>query len=130
MRKWHRWLALFAGIFLVWIAATGLVGQVISLAGGEHHDGPPTTTAPNHIKSDITSLDTQQQAKKEQKGPPDDLYHFVIDLHSGNYFGFYGKTISAIFGAVLFFFALSGMWMYFDMFRKRKHIGRSRIFWK
>ena len=42
----------------------------------------------------------------------------------------FGKVISAIIGAALLFFAISGMWMYLNMFRKRKTIGRAGVFWK
>ena len=53
----------------------------------------------------------------------------IIELHSGNYFGPFGKVISVLMGAVMLFFSISGMWMYIDMFRKRKKIGRSGLFW-
>jgi hypothetical protein len=33
-------------------------------------------------------------------------------------------------GVALLFFAVSGMWMYVDMFRKRTRIGRKGLFWK
>jgi len=131
MRKWHRWLVIFAGVFLVWIAATGLVGQAVSLAGGEHHEGPPTGAAPGGPKSEVPP-----PGKGDQNGPPakrggrPDFYHLIIDLHSGNFFGPVGKVISALLGAAMLFFSVSGIWMYCDMFRRRKHIGRSGVFWK
>jgi hypothetical protein len=33
-------------------------------------------------------------------------------------------------GAALIFFAVSGMWMYVDMFRRRLAQGRKDAFWK
>lgn len=147
MRKWHRWLVIFSGVFLAWIAATGLVGQVISLAGAEQHEGRPAPTpapAPvmpaaegaNAIAAPADDGDDDDDAgdavapiakKHEKKG---DLYHLIIDLHSGAYFGPAGKVLSALLGAAMLFFSLSGIWMYIDMFRKRKRIGRTGIFWK
>lgn len=136
MRTWHRGLAVIAGIFIVWVATTGLLGQVISLAGFERHDAPPasavepganstpgiTATVPN------AAQDLPPAARPHKKRR--DLYHFIIDLHSGAYFGTLGKVISALVGAALLFFAISGMLMYVNMFRKRKAIGRSGLFWK
>ena len=28
MRKWHRWISLFFGVFMLFIAATGVLSQV------------------------------------------------------------------------------------------------------
>ena len=28
MRKYHRWLSVFFGVFLLWIAVTGLLSQI------------------------------------------------------------------------------------------------------
>lgn len=48
MRKWHRWLSLFFGIFMLWIAATGLLSQAADLwpapqssAAGQAIAAPP-----------------------------------------------------------------------------------------
>ncbi len=130
LRKWHRWLVILTGVFMLWIAATGFVGQVMTLAGGEHHDGPPPAGAgqPGAGRPEPMGDDGPPQPGKPH-GPPHDWYHFIIDLHSGNFFGPAGKVISSIMGAALLFFSISGMWMYVDMFRKRKTIGRSGIFW-
>ena len=65
----------------------------------------------------------------EHGGSPD-LYHVIIDLHSGAYFGPVGKGVSALLGAAMLFFSISGVWMYIDMFRKRRRSGRPGLFWK
>ena len=140
MRKWHRWLVVVTGVFMIWIAATGLIGQAMTLAGGEDHDGPPPVMAkeapaaplqPNPTVAPHTAArgDDHDGPPAKRGGPPHDLYHLLIDLHSDNFFGPLGKIISVLMGASLLFFAVSGMWMYVDMFRKRKNIGRSGIFW-
>jgi uncharacterized iron-regulated membrane protein len=135
LRKWHRWLAVLAGVFIVWIATTGLAGQVISLAGGEGHDAPPTA-AVGPVASGTPGISVPAPTGPDGPAAPakphrkrKDWYHFIIDLHSGAYFGAFGKIISAIMGAALLFFSLSGIWMYVNMFRKRKTIGRSGLFW-
>ena len=128
MRKWHRWLVIFAGVFLVWIAATGLIGQVISLTRTEHRDAPAANAQAGSAATAPMAENDPPKARKPRKNG--DLYHFIIDLHSGEYFGVVGKVLSALLGAVMLFFSLSGMWMYIDMFRKRKRIGRTGLFWK
>ena len=36
MRKFHRWISVFFGVFLLWIAVTGTLSQIVPLlAGGE-----------------------------------------------------------------------------------------------
>ena len=126
MRKWHRWLVIVAGIFMVWIAATGLVGHAMTLVGGEHHDGPQQQAGATHVAAPAS---TQNAKPAKHAKRPRDLQHLIIELHSGNYFGPFGKVISVLMGAVMLFFSISGMWMYIDMFRKRKKIGRSGLFW-
>jgi uncharacterized iron-regulated membrane protein len=130
MRKWHRWLVIFTGILLVWVAATGLVGQVMTLAGGEEHHGPPPGMAmPAGAKPALPQPGGGKDGPPDHRGGPPDLYHFIIDLHSGNVLGPVGKVISALLGAAMLFFSVSGMWMYIDMFRKRRRIGRTGLFW-
>ncbi|MFC4294138.1 PepSY domain-containing protein [Novosphingobium tardum] len=31
MRKWHRWLVVFFGVFLLWISVTGVLSQVVPI---------------------------------------------------------------------------------------------------
>ena len=131
MRKWHRWLVVFTGVFLVWIAATGLVGQVVSLAGGEHHEGPlPGANAGRPKLPTAAADDGDRNGPPGEHGGSPDLYHVIIDLHSGAYFGPVGKGVSALLGAAMLFFSISGVWMYIDMFRKRRRNGRPGLFWK
>jgi uncharacterized iron-regulated membrane protein len=36
VRKFHRWISVFFGVFLLWIAVTGTLSQIVPLlAGGE-----------------------------------------------------------------------------------------------
>ena len=45
MRKYHRWLSVLFGIFLLWIAGTGVLSQIVPIVqrGGfeEEREGPP-----------------------------------------------------------------------------------------
>jgi uncharacterized iron-regulated membrane protein len=124
MRKWHRWLVIFSAVFLVWIAATGVIGQILSLTSEEEHRKAPAVAA-----AQATAAAPGDRPAGTPRRKPD-LRHVIIDLHSGEYFGPLGKVLSAVMGVALLFFAVSGMWMYVDMFRKRTRIGRKGLFWK
>lgn len=150
MRKYHRWLVVFTGIFLLWIAVTGFLGQVISVAQhglGEEKHGPPSAqqaaapaaapgTKPvgeDAIKTAMAGIPTDKGVRcgpPRPKGGQKDLFHFIIDLHSGNYFGGIGKILSILMGAAMIFFTVSGMWMYLDMFRRRLKADKKGLFWK
>ena len=46
MRKWHRWLSLFFGMFMLWIATTGVLSQAAELLPGESAAAAPASAAP------------------------------------------------------------------------------------
>lgn len=52
---------------------------------------------------------------------------FVMELHSGEAFGPVGVWLSIASSIALAFFALSGVWMYVQMWRARK--GKGGLFW-
>lgn len=126
MRKWHRWLSLFFGVFMLWIAATGLLSQAADLwpasespalaqvAPPKGWECPPDWSCrPPNTDTGIRSL----------KG-------FFHHLHSGEEFGPVGQAISVLSGVALLFFAFSGLWMYVQMWRERAaRKARRRWFW-
>lgn len=113
MRKWHRWLVVFFGVFLLWIAGTGVGMQLADLFGGEDHDAPPAaSTAPDTDAK--PALATPAKPKPKQ-----DLHHILQHLHSGETFGPLGTVINTLSGLALLFFSFSGLWMYIQMWRAR-----------
>jgi uncharacterized iron-regulated membrane protein len=117
MRKWHRWLVVFFGVFLLWIAGTGVAMQVVSLFEGDR-DEPAAGQATG----------PQPAARPERK---EDLRHQLQELHSGEMFGPLGAVISTLSGAALLFFSFSGLWMYIQMWRNRaKRSLKPGWFWK
>jgi uncharacterized iron-regulated membrane protein len=53
MRKWHRWTTVFFGIFMLWMAVTGIASHVTALwpageapAASAAPAAPPASTAP------------------------------------------------------------------------------------
>jgi uncharacterized iron-regulated membrane protein len=132
MRKWHRWLSVFFGIFMLWIAATGVLSQVGSLANsagrGDEHDRAAAAAAampPGFVCPETLVC----RPKPKPGGWNVGLLHH---LHSGESFGPVGTAISILSGLSLIFFAFSGLWMYLQMFRargRRERPGESRFFW-
>ena len=135
MRKWHRWVAVLFGVFLLWISATGVLSQVGSIANNGLFEndrppsaapaGPPGFTCPD-------SMICRPKPTKPQAWNVGLLHH----LHSGETFGPVGTIISILSGLSLFFFAFSGLWMYIQMWRGRlarteqgKTVRGGRFFW-
>ena len=129
MRKWHRWLSVLFGIFLLWIAGTGVLSQAAVLW---------PTAEPTAV---------QRAAAKPPAGfvcpdgwrcsPPRDTtglrawtgtFHH---LHSGETFGPVGTAISVLSGVALLFFSFSGVWVYVRMWRARRAKRlKGGLFWR
>ncbi len=159
LRRYHRWLAPIFAIVFLWIAVTGLTIQFIRLTtpakpGEEeaalivssaqaHEHGKvipaapepapvePAQAAPAQVEPAqavpppaMTALDRERKERR-------DLSEFVMDLHSGKAFGPLGTWLSIVSGAVLIFLALSGLWMYVQMYRRRshRHHDGKKLFW-
>jgi uncharacterized iron-regulated membrane protein len=130
MRKWHRWLSILFGIFAIWIATTGLlshVGEWVNHAN-ERAAPPPPVSPPGFICPESMTCRPKPQPQAWNVGL---LHH----LHSGESFGEAGEIISFLTGFALLFFAVSGLWMYIQMYRGRGRVGQAkklrggRFFW-
>jgi uncharacterized iron-regulated membrane protein len=121
MRKWHRWLSVFFGVFLLWIATTGVLSQVPlwdemfrseaaeqALKAEEAKAIPPGFVCPETMMC---------RAKRKPGGLNIGLIHH---LHSGETFGPIGTIIATLSGLSMIFFSFSGLWMYVQMWRNRK----------
>jgi uncharacterized iron-regulated membrane protein len=133
MRKWHRWISVFFGIFMLWIAATGVLSQVGELVnnggfGDEHEEraGPPPG-----VPAGFVCPETMMCRPK----PSQEAGHWNVGLlhhlHSGEVFGPLGTVISILSGVALLFFSFSGLWMYIQMWKNRKDRSlKPGWFWK
>ena len=117
MRKWHRWLAVSFGVFLLWISTTGVLSQIGSLANkGGFEASSPAAAAPA-TPAGFTCPETMNCRPKPKPGAWNvGLLH---RLHSGEQFGPIGVVISILSGLALLFFSFSGLWMYIQMWRGR-----------
>ena len=136
MRKWHRWLAVLFGAFLLWISATGVLSQIGSIVnqGGLTEKERPASAAPAGPPG-FTCPDSMICRPKPAK-PAAWNVGYLHHLHSGEEFGPVGTIISLLSGLSLFFFAFSGLWMYIQMWRGRlarteqgKTVRGGRFFW-
>ena len=133
MRKYHRWLSVLFGAFILFIATTGLLSQVGTLvnAGGLETEAnkraqeaaedarQAAATPPGFVCPETMTC----RVKREPK-PGDWNVGYLHHLHSGEEFGPVGVIISIVSGLALLFFAFSGLYMYIQMFRARAASGK------
>jgi len=129
MRKWHRWLSVLFGAFLLWISVTGVLSQAVPWFGGEdEHDGPAAQAAPP--PSFVCPPDYSCRPKPKP-GSARSLVGTLHHLHSGESFGPAGVFIATLSGVAMVFFSFSGLWMYISMWRNRKNRSvKPGWFWK
>lgn len=129
MRKWHRWLSLIFGIFMLWIAATGVLSQIVPLTQSRPEGAKDAPVVLSKLQPDfVCPADVSCRPKKQGGGNIVGLLHH---LHSGESFGPLGVLISTLSGFALLFFAGSGLWLYIQMWRNRKSRDLApRWFWK
>ena len=136
MRKWHRWITVVIGLFMLFIALTGVGSHFAaiyargSLFESEERAAPPPASASAPAAGSSTAATPPAAAKAPAPNPARKLVGLMHHLHSGEYFGPVGTIISILAGFALIFFSISGMWMYLQMYLNRRGRGRGEIFWK
>ena len=125
MRKYHRWLSVLFGAFLLWIAVTGVLTQAAPLLAGDGQrpdkaqvSGGQMAGAPAGFVCPETMT-----CRPKNRGKAGNLKGFLQHLHSGESFGPVGTAISVLSGLAMIFFAFSGLWMYIQMWRNRHSRG-------
>ena len=131
IRRYHRWLALVFGIFLLWISATGLLSH-----GSKIYADSQAAPAAAEPAGFVCPESMTCRAKPDPAGARAWVGYFH-HLHSGEEFGPAGTAISIASGLALFFFAASGLWMYVELYRGRLALVRKgrkvppgRYFWQ
>ncbi|MFC7535942.1 PepSY domain-containing protein [Sphingomonas sp. GCM10030256] len=128
MRKWHRWLSVLFGLFMLWIAVTGVLSHVGSLVNDARQVALAAAPA------GFVCPETMNCRPKPAPGGWNlGLLHH---LHSGETFGPIGTAIAILSGLTLIFFSISGLWMYLQMLRGRlvkagggKAVRGGKLFW-
>jgi uncharacterized iron-regulated membrane protein len=137
MRKWHRWLALVFGAFLLFIAITGVASHLAAMAArgsifeDEKNEARPMQPAPAATPAGPEAVPAAPPAEAAQRkpNPKRKLVGFFHHLHSGEEFGPVGVIISLLSGLAMIFFSISGLWLYYDMYIRRDKVGRKGVFW-
>nr|WP_227711274.1 PepSY-associated TM helix domain-containing protein [Novosphingobium ovatum] len=131
MRKWHRWLSLFFGVFMLWMAVTGVLSQIVPLTQSRGEGPPAAGAAPasmSKLQPDFV-CPADVMCRPKQKGT--NIVGLLHHLHSGETFGPVGVVISTLTGFALIFFSVSGIWLYVQMWRFRKDRGLApKWLWK
>ena len=123
MRRLHRWFGLIAGFFFMVMSITGIGMETIKLVLPE----PPKPAS-------VGTLERPASASphvKSPDGPPRkmDVYHWLNHIHDGELAGPAGRILVLMLGFALFFFSVSGLWMYWTMFDARSRLGKTQVFW-
>ncbi len=62
--------------------------------------------------------------------PPRTVRTIFILLHSGKYYGMTGLIVIMLASIILLFLSVSGIWVYYDMWRRRRKAKKKGFFWK
>lgn len=118
MRKWHRWLSVVFGVFLLWIAVTGVLSHAAALIADA---APPAAAAAP--PPGFACPDGWTCRPKPDPASARAWVGFFHHLHSGEEFGTAGIWIAILSGLAMVFFAFSGLWMYLQLWKNRKTRG-------
>lgn len=141
MRKWHRWLSVLFGLFILFIATTGVLSQVGVLVNNGGFESEASEQAARAREAAATPAgftcpETLTCRPRRTPRPGDWNVGFLHHIHSGEEFGPAGVIVSILSGLALVFFAISGLYLYIQMFRGRlvrtesgKSIRGGRFFW-
>ena len=154
MRTYHRWLSVFFGLFILWIAVTGVLSQIGTLVNNGGFEEESRDARPAQVASIIPSAQAHEQMPaatstaaatpasfacpatmtcrpKRVPKPGEWDVGFLHHIHSGEQFGPAGVIVSMLSGVALIFFAFSGLWMYIQMFRRRARRASHprKLFW-
>lgn len=123
MRKYHRWLSILFGVFLLFIATTGVMSQFAAMVA----EGEPKGVAP----AGFVCPESMTCRPKPDPNGAQAWVGWLHHLHSGEEFGSVGVWISIFSGIALLFFAFSGLWMYLRMWGERRQRSlKPGWFWK
>lgn len=120
MRKWHRWVSVFFGGFLLWIAVTGVLSQVAVLWPASPAEPAAAAAARTPPAGLACPEGWRCMPPREDATGIRGMVGLFHHLHSGETFGPIGTGISVLSGLAMIFFSFSGLWLYIRMWRNRK----------
>lgn len=78
----------------------------------------------------FVEVDHVNGAVKADMNPATPLHVTMIRLHTGQAMGATGVILTLLSSVILLFLALSGAWLYWQMWQNRKSRGHAKLFWK
>lgn len=75
------------------------------------------------------SIDGASGETKFVERPPRTIRTIFILLHSGKYYGMTGLIIIMLASIVLMVLCVTGLWVYIDMYRRRRKANKTGLFW-
>ena len=78
----------------------------------------------------FVEVDHAKGSVKAELKPPMSMHVILIRLHTGSIAGAVGVWIMLLSSLVLLFLAISGGWLYWQMWRNRARAGSPSLFWK
>ncbi|MDK2770011.1 MAG: PepSY domain-containing protein [Sphingomonas sp.] len=179
LRTYHRWLAIISGIFMIFIALTGIALQLdlwitgTPPPGAERNDAPPphrampdraavarmtdTVFAAMATRTDVSveriefnfaapapfatvgsanpfgpaiRIDARTGAELPVEKMDTGLHGILQDIHAGYFFGLPGRILSVLLGVGLLVLSFTGLKVYFDLYLRRRKIGKKNPFWR
>lgn len=109
------------------IAGTGLALQLEAMWSGAGW-GPDTASA-SFVRPPATACTPPPVGSTGGVYQGRSLHEWLIRIHRGDRMGRTGMWISSICGLALLVFAITGMWVYLQMFVRRWRMRRRSLFW-
>jgi len=113
LRRWHKLLAPFFAAFLLLIAGTGFAIQVTDLLDKPAKEAPAAPKA---------ATNPAAPPAKPKRSPMGQWNHWLKTVHSGEIVGGGGIFVNLLSGLALFYFAGSGLWMYVNMWQRKRRV--------
>jgi len=120
MRRWHRAVAPFFAALLLIVALTGVATRVIQTIDHAPAGARSPAPAPRMGSACKPASDRGQRTALGRLG------RTIKAIHSGESLGPVGVALNLLSGLALGFFAVSGCWMYCQMWFRRRQVRQRR----
>lgn len=93
-------------------------------------DSPQAVISTNQRIGPSVTVDLASAEATYVERPPRNLRTIFILLHSGKYFGTVGLVLIMLASLVLLVLSVTGIWVYAEMWSRRRKLGKADWFWK
>lgn len=93
-------------------------------------ESPQIVVSTNRRIGPSVTVDMASEEATYVERPPRNLRTIFILLHSGKYFGAFGLWVIMLAGLALLVLSVTGIYVYYDMWRRRRKAKKKGLFWK